>query len=281
MTIDSRERLELLLGDVEEAIGWNHWHSAKARDSREPGRRRKAAAEAKLFRLARRYLSGQRARLGRHFRAFLPGKSRGAGIEPDAVIKGIPASVFEDEILRARLTELFTALSVDGVSLFAESIPFDIDWALANTRAAAFARTYTTEWLRGLDDVTVGAIREGVAAFVEQPGTTLGDLMRRLPFDEARAQRIAVTEVTRVYAGAAQVAGNELKREFPGVRVVKQWFTNNDDLVCPICAPLNGMIVSIDGGFTTESGEDALGIPYPPAHVNCRCWIDSRADSLG
>ena len=40
--------------------------------------------------------------------------------------------------------------------------------------------------------------------------------------------------------------------------------TAGDELVCPICAPLNGNVY--------EVGEP--GIPYPPLHRDCRCELE-------
>ena len=71
----------------------------------------------------------------------------------------------------------------------------------------------------------------------------------------------------------AQIQGEQLKREWPGVRVVKIWCTCNDDYVCEDCRPLNEMTVEIDEEF-------AKGVPYPPAHDGCRCWMDSSTDIL-
>ena len=39
------------------------------------------------------------------------------------------------------------------------------------------------------------------------------------------------------------------------------WHTNNDELVCDKCAPLNG----------TQRGEDWE--EYPPLHPSCRCDV--------
>jgi len=53
--------------------------------------------------------------------------------------------------------------------------------------------------------------------------------------------------------------------------VIKQWWTNNDDRVCPICGPLHEEVVDIDENFVS------LGVEYqqPPAHVFCRCWMNT------
>jgi SPP1 gp7 family putative phage head morphogenesis protein len=82
---------------------------------------------------------------------------------------------------------------------------------------------------------------------------------------------IAVTEITRAYAEGQRLAGEALRQEWPDARVTKTWFTNNDDRVCEICAPLDGKTVALDDEF-------GMDIQQPPAHVRCRCWIDTRTD---
>jgi len=74
------------------------------------------------------------------------------------------------------------------------------------------------------------------------------------------------------------LAGQDLKEEWPDVRVVKTWETNNDDLVCDICRPLNGVEVEIDEPFVNDETGDEFDCP--PGHVNCRCWMDSTTDIL-
>jgi len=101
---------------------------------------------------------------------------------------------------------------------------------------------------------------------------TIGDVMKQLPFDEKRAERVAITEVTRAYAAANKLAGEELAKEFPDLKVIKRWFTNNDGLVCTaICAPLNGKEVDLNAEF-------APGISEPPGHPGCRCWSSVKTE---
>lgn len=70
-----------------------------------------------------------------------------------------------------------------------------------------------------------------------------------------------------------QKRGEQLKREFPDVRVIKTWFTCNDDYVCKVCKELHGKTVEIDEFF-------APGILHPSACDDCRCWMISRTDIL-
>lgn len=177
------------------------------------------------------------------------------------------------EATEAELARILSAAARDGVALFADQASIGMDYALSNRQASTRASKYTTEWLRGLNKTTRQALRDGLVSFVETPGFTIGDVMDLLPFDDRRAERVAVTEITRVYALGNQVAGEQLASEFPGVRVVKTWITNNDDRVCDICGPLDGVEVGIDEAF---QGGDGEYYENPPAHVFCRCFTETR-----
>jgi hypothetical protein len=118
-----------------------------------------------------------------------------------------------------------------------------------------------------LNETTIRALQETISAFVETPGMSIGDVMARLPFTQYRAQMVATTEITRAYAEGNMLAGQALREEFPDVPVVKIWYTNADDRVCEICGPLHATEVGLDELF-------AAGYDKPPAHVNCRCWME-------
>ena len=123
-------------------------------------------------------------------------------------------------------------------------------------------------------------MRNALALFVETPGMTIGDLVKMLPFNEERALRIAVTETTRIYAKGQMIAAQELKEQYPDVRIIKTWFTDNDDKVCEICGPLHGMTIDVDEPFY-DIEDDLYQDGNPPAHVNCRCWIETSTDIRG
>ncbi len=227
-----------------------------ARDPKEPGRGRKLAAQDALFNAVRRYFRKQKGSLQTELEKILP--ARKAVV--DLSVYGEIPSVTElrDPGAEAALLELNVAIAQDGVELFAEQQTIGLDWDLVNVQAAEWAKFYTTDWLMGLDETTQKAVSNAVQAFVETPGMTLGDVMGRLPFGEERAQRVAVTEITRIYAEADKLAGEELQKKFPDVQVVATWWTNADGLVCDTCRPKNGKEIT--------DGES------PPAHPECRCW---------
>ncbi|MFH1605124.1 MAG: phage minor head protein [Pseudomonadota bacterium] len=83
-------------------------------------------------------------------------------------------------------------------------------------------------------------------------------------FGQKRVEMIAATEITRAISAAeAWVllfwtdAGFEVRERI--------WHTEQDGLVCPVCRPLNR---------TSETVWRATAPAGPPAHPNCRCWLD-------
>lgn len=141
----------------------------------------------------------------------------------------------------------------------------DPDWAQINAVARAWAREHTFELVTGITDTTRAIYQEQVDAWLAS-GEPLSALSAALePYLGAvRAERVAVTEVTRLYA-----EGNLLAWRESGVVEEVMWMTAEDDIVmeCPICWPLNGLTeaLAVRDGFG--------GYGAPPAHVRCRCWL--------
>jgi len=76
-----------------------------------------------------------------------------------------------------------------------------------------------------------------------------------------RAKVIARTEVIRAHAEGQLDSYEMLGVEEVGA--MAEWSTAGDDLVCPMCGPLEGVVMTID---------EARGLL--PRHPNCRCmWI--------
>lgn len=233
-------------------------HALKRRDKREPGRRRKEMMEDRLFAIISRYFREQKKAIREHLELWYP--NRKANLPPY-----IPESIWENDKVKAALVKLLGQAIIDGIALFGETEKIGIDYTLINAEALEWARSYGYELIKGIDDTTRKAVEKAISSFVETPGMTIGDVVEMLPYNEKRALTIATTEITRTYAEGNAVAGDELKKQFPGVKVVEIWFTNNDDRVCDICGPLDGKEVELNQEF-------ASGIMRPPAHVNCRCW---------
>ena len=259
------------------------------RDHREPGKKEKEAFEDRLAALMRRHWRKQKQAIRERLEWQTPERKALLSpirdgklylIIPDELEhKAIMApsdidfdDIFEeDEELIADLIRLLSGAALHGVAIFEELIKIGMDYTLVNAKAAEWARKYAGDLIKDIDHTTRDVLRNAISAFVETPGFTIRDVMDMLPFSEERSMSIAVTEITRSYAEANLIAGQELKREFPDVKIIKMWRTNQDDLVCLICAPLDGMEVEIDEGFSTEEGE---GVDGPPIHPNDRCWLE-------
>ncbi len=160
-----------------------------------------------------------------------------------------------------------------------DRIGISFDYTLVNTRAQDWARQYSGELIRGIDDTTRQAVQQAVERWYGngEPLSALEDDLART-FDRKRARLIAQTETTR----AAATGTREGFRE-SGVVTGLVWRTSNDgEKVCPICRELDGAIVSIDGGaFYDELPADLQGkfkhrFELPPAHPGCRCRISAQ-----
>lgn len=244
--------------------------SSRRRDRREPGRREKEAFEVKTARLFARRFKDQERALKERLTTYFPGRkaSYTSPIPLDDLFR-------QDDEWVVSLMRLLRDIVSSGMKLFADGSAVQMDWTVPNARAADWARTYTYDLVKSVDQTTRQILQFAVSQFADTPGFTIGDVVSLLPFDEQRATMIATTEVTRVYAHSNQMAGRALAAEFTGIRVIKGWFTNMDDRVCDVCGPLDGKEVEIDETFE--------GLDNPPAHPNCRCWtsVTTRATGNG
>lgn len=128
---------------------------------------------------------------------------------------------------------------------------------------------YAFDLISGINGTTRAAVERAVGAFVSESSYTLRQLRETLQpaFGISRSTTIAVTEVTRAYAVGQDLMQSRIEQE--GIPTIKVWRTLEDEKVCPICAPLDFLAESPQGGFNPFGG---FGIPDPPAHPNCRCF---------
>jgi hypothetical protein len=66
-------------------------------------------------------------------------------------------------------------------------------------------------------------------------------------------------------------------------RLIKRWWTAEDDRVCPLCEPLHGKVVGFETAFNTQleqslqqrlpTNQRYFSFQEPPLHNNCRCAI--------
>ena len=176
------------------------------------------------------------------------------------------------------------------------------DEVLINDAAVSFARRYAGMQVVGINATTQKAIQKHVSWWLSQhPRPPLDDLAKLLEptFGAARAKTISVTEVTNALSGGKIESWKALNDQL-GTDLIKgmTWSTANDERVCPVCAPLGGLVFgdSAEPASIAEQEANAistnLGDPFihpggtgaaerfkgktyerPPAHPRCRCTL--------
>jgi hypothetical protein len=134
----------------------------------------------------------------------------------------------------------------------------------AHKKTLEWAKDYSFELVKGINATSKKVIEEALKDYFSTPGYTLQEFIDIISptFGPVRAEMIAVTETTRAYSAGSEIGINSI-REL-GIEVIDIWNTNEDELVCPICGPLDGK----------ERGNDWN--ENPPAHPRCRCWITHK-----
>jgi len=234
--------------------------SIKRRDPREPGRTEKEAFEDELFAAFMGQFRKQKKGVSELLTSLAPDRKALNYLEY------LGEDFWLDEGFMAKIARILTRAIEHGIVLFDDAVGLTMDYTLTNAAAAKWASKYTFDLIKGINKTTQNVLQGIFKTFVDTPGMTIGDVVNLLPYTESRALLIATTETTRVYAEANLLAGEALKKEYPDVQVIKRFFTNRDDRVCPLCAPLHGQEVEISETF--EGGYDG-----PPIHVGCRCFV--------
>lgn len=173
--------------------------------------------------------------------------------------------------------------SASAAPPIANKATFRIDWQLMHRLARDWARRFTADLVRGINETTLGVFRNAISDWIERGGK-LEDLAKyiegKLPeldipegwspgklkwaVSRERARLIAQTETTRAYA-----QGSINLWEQAGVTQAK-WRTNNDELVCPICGALNNVVGNVKEGWRHPKTNKVYQVP---AHPGCRCFL--------
>lgn len=193
----------------------------------------------------------------------------------DRIIKPMTArgEAWARQVLRGEVPESSMA-DIIGPALNAELAPIINGRIDRLSKKLAYpmegAEERTLDWLneyvpglnREIDATTRRIIEKTIAQYRTTEGMTIDDVAKALrpAVDKARASAIAITEVTRAASHATIEYQKYLAEK--GLSFERIWNTDADELVCPVCVPLNG------------KGEDVWITDYPlgpPAHVRCRC----------
>jgi len=119
----------------------------------------------------------------------------------------------------------------------------------------------------GLDPRRAQAVANYRAELVEQGTANVSSLVDRYAARllRQRGDVIARTEVLGALNDGALEAARQARDDgFLSGSSLKVWLTTPDDLLCPICEPLDGETVPLESPFS-------WGGDVPPRHVSCRC----------
>lgn len=202
--------------------------------------------------------------LGRANRTWLAKLLEYLGDPPS--LDNVPADFWDKsgKELAQTLLPFSERVYLDAAERMLASVPIGVNWDLINTAASEWARGYTYDLIRGINETSRRAVQQAISAYFEQ-GLTIGDLRERLGriYSPVRAEMIATTEVTRAASMGEQALAQEIANQ--GIQMTAVWQTNNDEMVCPICGPLHER---------PESEWRNAHPDGPPAHPRCRCWLN-------
>ncbi len=168
--------------------------------------------------------------------------------------------------LEAALLAFMLAMSdigVDAAQDDLERVTLAVDPAEADELAKQLARTQAAATLLLLNNTTRRALQNAISAWLVQPERNVDDLLKELApqMNRARATAITRTEGTAVFRQGVGVVGGVV-----GMTEL-EWYTMRDEIVCPICQPMQSKRRAINGQY-----ESSLPVQQPPpAHPNCRC----------
>ena len=202
----------------------------------------------------------------------------------------------QEQIALAEATgDVIMATLLAGINTGMVMLPADLSSLVSfdalNEAALMYLRLWEMDNLTGINQTTAQQVIGLIDDFItsgESFQTFIPKFQRQLEgiiLSPARAKSIAVTEVTRVYA-----EGNMMSWASTGAITGKRWMTARDERVCPICGPLHERVVEIEAHFTIppnavspelerilSRGQEAI-FRAPPAHPNCRCWLQPFVD---
>ncbi len=197
----------------------------------------------------------------------------------------------EEQALRAAIGPLIADIvgdALENARRHWRALGVRTSWEVWDRAAADMARRYRFDLIKDLNESTRRQLGRAVAEWIESEDAfpaLVKKVRRILPARKPpgtvrdRAQLIATTEVTRIYADS-RLAGMQAA----GLRRMR-WRTAEDELVCPLCGPLG----AADGGRGAV-GDAAAGrfvdpvtgraVRPPPRHPGCRCWVAEDPDEL-
>jgi SPP1 gp7 family putative phage head morphogenesis protein len=217
----------------------------------EPDWEARARQEKMAQRLFRQVYESQAKRI----QAFL----RSTEGNPDALQIALPAA-FEKELSKflQEVLPFFDDVAREAAEEAVGQLSVGVNWDKVNQAVLKLAMERAKEFARSVSNTSQAQTEQVIADWVKTGGT-MDDLIGRVEkvWVGPRPDMAAINEVTNLYAEGNIAAWRESD-------VVKGYKvrTANDDSVCPICKPLNGV------EFPLEDTEHR-----PSLHSRCRCGV--------
>lgn len=175
------------------------------------------------------------------------------------------------------LSETVLERGNEALFFIGSGIGFNLD----NPRAQKFLEDQAGKLIKNIDETTRDELGKTLSAGLDA-GEGIPELQDRVrqvftKASDSRAEMIARTEVIK----ASNFASEEGWRQ-SGVVVGKEWLTADDERVDPLCAAMDGKVISLQGKFFNKSDQFTVEghstsfiepIRFPPLHPMCRCTL--------
>jgi HK97 family phage portal protein len=154
----------------------------------------------------------------------------------------------------------------------------DAEFILTPELVAEFIRESTlqaaTSFTTSTKEAIARLLEDGRAAGLSYPKIARQIRERFAELARFEAQRLVRTEMSR-----AATAGTLAAYEQSGVVRAKEWWTAEDERVCPSCGGMHGKVMGVrDEYFAKDDEYEGLRFSYgaiqgPPLHPQCRCAL--------
>lgn len=193
---------------------------------------------------------------------------------PAAVVKQAPAGwrVLRQWVRQSRPPAMVQTLEMYSVRVFLWALArylrdLEVSETIRRTiqqMGSAWAHDFAEDMVEKLDETTTMQLWELIPLWYESYQPTEGLIMDvRSIFADSRIQIMSVAALTTVIYEAARLLLTHVDEVDYLI-----WRTKRDERVCPICRPLDGEVSDEKGRF----GPDLLS---PPAHIRCRCEVQT------
>lgn len=128
---------------------------------------------------------------------------------------------------------------------------------LIEPKVDKWAWAYAIELASDLFVITQRAVETWASTGV----TPMGGTTLAFYFGRARAGEIATTQTTKAFTEGERVV--IVTADGYSIQTEATWHTMRDELVCEVCAPLDGKV----------EGDWGVAPDFPPLHPEGRCWV--------